>query len=76
MLCTRSILLSIPFFQRIMYFSLVLAVPSFDYHLSFGLLFQAVEIDNSDITVWFRIGRIAMRIADLNLAISAFLEVK
>nr|XP_018916793.1 PREDICTED: calcineurin-binding protein cabin-1-like [Bemisia tabaci] len=45
-----------------------------DFQSSLDYYLQAVEIDNSDITVWFRIGRIAMRIADLNLAISAFLE--
>lgn len=39
-------------------------------------LFQALEIDDTDLNLWYKIGLTGMKLVDLNVAISAFQVVK
>lgn len=36
---------------------------------------QAAELDGSDVTLWYRIGTVAVSVVDYELACDAFLEV-
>jgi hypothetical protein len=36
---------------------------------------QAAELDGSDVTLWYRVGTVALRLIDYELACDAFLEV-
>lgn len=36
---------------------------------------QASELDRSDVTLWYRIGKVALLVVDYELACDAFLEV-
>jgi hypothetical protein len=36
---------------------------------------QAAELDRSDVTLWYRIGTVALLVVDYELACDAFLEV-
>lgn len=40
-----------------------------------SLLLQALKLDNSDLNLWYKIGQVGMKLADLNVGIFAFQEV-
>lgn len=39
-------------------------------------LFQALKLDDTDLNLWYKIGLVGMKLVDLNVAISAFQEVR
>jgi hypothetical protein len=36
---------------------------------------QAAELDGSDVTLWYRVGTVALQVIDYELACDAFLKV-